>query len=239
MISVLKKRTMGILLALLILAISACSTDSEPLNSDNATTARYRLTFKSNWNALDFPTNFPVNRHFSDLIGVVHREGAHIWEVGQTASTGIENVAELGVNTELEGEINSGTGMAGEGELVSGGGIPVDQDSVVLTFNITVDYPCISLISMVAPSPDWFVGVENLSLRKDGDWIERMAVDLPVYDAGTDDGATFVAPNSDSNPPGTIALLSSDAADTDFQNGVHRNEPTLHIASFVFERIDN
>ena len=48
---------------------------------------------------------------------------------------------------------------------------------------------------MVAPSPDWFVGVSRLALFDNGDWIEERRVTLTPWDAGTDGGATFTSPD--------------------------------------------
>ena len=84
---------------------------------------------------------------------------------------------------------------------------------------------------MLAPSPDWFVGVSALPLVEDGEWRERVEVMLRVYDAGTDDGAVFTAANADSQPPQPITRLTSDPGDTDFTEG---NDP---IGTFVFAKL--
>ena len=48
---------------------------------------------------------------------------------------------------------------------------------------------------MIAPSPDWFVGVTGLPLYEDGSWVEELVVELYPYDAGTDSGSTYESPN--------------------------------------------
>jgi hypothetical protein len=60
---------------------------------------------------------------------------------------------------------------------------------------------------MVAPSPDWFVGVHDLDLSADGDWAAERTVVLYPYDAGTDDGATYSAPDLAARPHAAIAPL--------------------------------
>ena len=62
---------------------------------------------------------------------------------------------------------------------------------------------------MVAPSPDWFVGVSGLDLRPGGTWVSSLTVDLFSYDAGTDSGPNFTSPNTDTNPQDPIALLGA------------------------------
>ncbi len=37
--------------------------------------------------------------------------------------------------------------------------------STSLDFELTEDFPLVTLVAMIAPSPDWFIGVRNLDLR--------------------------------------------------------------------------
>ena len=61
---------------------------------------------------------------------------------------------------------------------------------------------------MVAPSPDWFVGVAGLSLLDaQGQWLAERTVDLYPWDAGTEDGDGFSMNNAATAPPGTIENL--------------------------------
>jgi hypothetical protein len=92
--------------------------------------------------------------------------------------------------------------------LLSGGGIGLSPSSVNLQFNISQEYPLISLVSMIAPSPDWFVGVDGLNLRENGQWLEQLSVDLLPYDAGTDSGSSYNSSNSPSNPFAPIDIIN-------------------------------
>ena len=60
---------------------------------------------------------------------------------------------------------------------------------------------------MIAPSPDWFVGINSLPLRENGEWIERIERELSPYDAGTDDGVTFQSDNANSSPQDAIQRI--------------------------------
>ncbi len=75
------------------------------------------------------------------------------------------------------------------------------------TFEIEVDDPNVTLISMVAPSPDWFVGVSDLSLRNGEFWVQALTVDLHPYDAGTENGSSFSLNNLATDPQEPIALI--------------------------------
>jgi hypothetical protein len=62
---------------------------------------------------------------------------------------------------------------------------------------------------MVAPSPDWFVGVDSLPLYENGQWRPLITVDLFPYDSGTDSGVFFDSPNADTQPREPIAALGA------------------------------
>lgn len=50
----------------------------------------------------------------------------------------------------------------------------------------------VSFVSMIDPSPDWFLGVSGLDLcLRNCTWAESKIVDLYPYDAGTDSGPTY------------------------------------------------
>lgn len=44
---------------------------------------------------------------------------------------------------------------------------------------------------MISPSHDRFVGVTNLELRSDGEWLKELTVDLYPWDAGPEQGSEF------------------------------------------------
>lgn len=170
-------------------------------------TARYEVEFDSDWSAALHPTDFPSFPHFSGLIGTTHHGEFQLWGPEFLASPGIRSMAETGGKTPLRSEIEAQiTGGAAE-HLLSGGGISRSPGRVSLTFPISQSHSLVSLVSMVAPSPDWFVGVHDLNLFVDGDWISELSVPLYAYDAGTDSGASFTSPNRVTNPPQGISRI--------------------------------
>ena len=198
--------------------------------------ATYRVTFETSWTQSAFPTQFPPGRHFSGLVGATHNDGVSLWDEGKLATLGIQNMAELGDKTQLLAEVNRAI-QAGQAQYpLSGGGIGFADNRVMLDFEITQTHPRVSLVSMVAPSPTWFVGVSQLPLFNNQQWVDELTIPLEVYDAGTDSGLSFASPDSARNPHIPIGLLSSAATDTDFNRGVHRNGGA-YIGTFSFKRI--
>jgi hypothetical protein len=177
------------------------------------------------------PVDFPPNPHFSGLIGATHNAAAHLWEEGETATPGIENMAETGGKSPLDSEIDSLIGGGGACVKISGGGISRSPGVVTVTLTVSQDCPVVSVVSMIAPSPDWFVGVSGLSLYENGAWIEQKVVELFPYDAGTDSGGSYTSPDEATDSPEGIRRIETEPLLVD------GSVPPL--GTFTFSRLDD
>ena len=163
--------------------------------------ATYKLTFTSTWSASSHPDDFPSNPHFSGLIGATHSDAVHFWRTGETATDGIKQMAELGAKGVLISEINRAKGESNADSEINAGGIGNSPGVRKTTFDIRPPWNFVTVTSMLAPSPDWFVGVSGLNLLdEDMNWIDTLEIDLFVYDAGTDSGSNYTSPNRPTNP---------------------------------------
>lgn len=199
-----------------------------------AVAASYRLTFNAIWSPSTHPLNFPGNPHFSGLVGAVHNEQVIFWEPGQIASPGIEFMAETGGKSPLLDEVQFAVDAGSALAAIDGPGIGLSPDSVSIEFDVTVDYPQVTITSMLAPSPDWFVGLHNFSLLDvNGEFIESAVITLPLYDSGTDNGASYESFNDDADPKAPIARVFSEPADSPFVDG----EP--NVGTFTLELISS
>jgi len=181
--------------------------------------AMYRATFVAIWSVDTHPINFPDNPHFSPLTGAVHSEQAIFWEMGQNATDGIEQMAETGAPsillTEVQAVIDEGRALA----AIQGVGIEVSPGSTSVEFTVNRDYPLVTLVSMLAPSPDWFIGVNSLQMiDESGEFRPLITVDLSLYDSGTDGGTRYTSVDQEI-PPSPIDLVNSFPLDSDFQGG--------------------
>ena len=164
-------------------------------------TARYRITVVSEWTPSSRPTTRPSNSHFSPTVLINHGTPGDLFAVGARASSGVEQMAETGATGALRAE------LAGDGtvsDVRTGSSIfGIGQNS----FDVTVARgdELVSLVTMLAPSPDWFVGVRDVDLLRGDGWVDRLELDLGNYDAGTDSGTGFRSPNADTNPAETIS----------------------------------
>ena len=175
----------------------------------NTQSATYRVTFEGKFTdaALASGVSVPSGDHFTTLIGSVHNGSVTFWSNGGTASAGIESMAEIGGTSTLKSEINAAnpnTLAVIEQSIASGGTATATVD-----ITLTTDHPLVTLTSMVASSPDWFVGVSGLSLRNTADdgWQPSLSVNLFPWDAGTEEGTEFSLNNAASSPQGTITNI--------------------------------
>jgi hypothetical protein len=178
-----------------------------PAPTPAATTARYRVTFESSWRAETHPTDFPTDAHYSRLIGGTHSSRVRFWAAAGTASAGIEAMAEQGRTSPLDAEVQSAIAAGTAYSLIQGGALARSPGTATAEFEIGRDHPLVSLVTMVAPSPDWFVGVDSLSLVEGGDWAAEKTVVLHPWDAGTDSGASYASTDLDTQPRQPIHLL--------------------------------
>jgi hypothetical protein len=192
-----------ILLSFILILIFSAGCNDE----DVPQTATYKVTFSSVWSKATHPADFPRNPHFSGLIGATHNDAARFWQVGGLASPGIKNMAETGVKSPLDKEILRAMKAGRAGEKLSGSGMPVSPGKVELTFKVSREFPRVTLVSMIAPSPDWFVGVSGLPLFENGDWVEKKIVELYPYDAGTDSGRSYASGDKATKPQARITRL--------------------------------
>ncbi len=179
------------------------------VNNSVTETADYRVVFDATWSQVTHPNQFPNGAHFSPLVGGNHSVNAVFWESGALSSPGIENMAEMGSTSTLVSEIDAQVAAGFAEQAIVGNGID-SPGSTSLTLTMNRDFPLVSLVTMIAPSPDWFAGVHDLPLlTSQGQWVSEITVDLFAYDAGTDLGVTYESPNEDANPKLPIVRLNS------------------------------
>ena len=177
-----------------------------------SSTATYTVTFESNWTQTAHPHssgNLPSNAHWSKLVGATHNNQVTFLEMGQTSTTGIENLAEQGVNTAFFSEINTAIDLDTAYGLIDGSGLGTAAGQITINNVITNDdFPLLTLASMIAPSPDWMVAINSISLLDgSGEWENEIILDLFPYDAGTDSGIDYTSANNDTNPKEPIISL--------------------------------
>ena len=195
----LRRRRFGVLLSVPVaLGLTALPAAAQ--------TITYEVSFEGNWTLASTPGGVVGGAHFTTLIGGVHGSGVTFWAAGAQASAGVEGVAELGATGTFRSEVQGSSHTRSViQQSVSGGG----TGSATFNIDVTRTHPLVTLLSMIGPSPDWFVGVSGVSLLNASDeWRPSLVVDLSPYDAGTEDGEEFSLSNPATNPQGVITNIS-------------------------------
>lgn len=191
-----------------------CARDAEedPMSEAKATpagapmdAAEYTLVFRSNWTKSNHPFEYPAagavtGPHFSGIIGTSHNGSYSLFRDGSTPTPGLEKLSEEGKHSPLDEEIRAAIANGSAGALFETGGLRDFNDSLVTTVRVDASHPMVSLVAMIAPSPDWFAGVADLNLMDNGQWVASKIVQLYAWDSGGDEGTTYKAPDSDNNP---------------------------------------
>jgi hypothetical protein len=189
-----------LLVALVALPVSM---PAQAQTSDDSAT--YTVTFQGNWTTASTPDGVVGGAHFTTLIGAVHNAMVTFWAPGGTATTGVENVAELGSTSTFQSEINANSNAVSVIRNGVGGG---GRGSATFEVTVTRDHPLVTLLSMIGPSPDWFVGVSGRSLLDaQAQWLSRLEIDLFPYDAGTEEGTEFSLGNDATSPREAIMSI--------------------------------
>jgi Spondin_N len=200
----------GIILYLFV-AFTSCKKDtvSEIVETQSVikidSTASYKLIITGTWAAPQH--TIPVTEHFTQFIGLIHGSECNVYKVGTLASKGVEDVAERGNIVVLKREMDSLI-MLNKALSKFFLTIPGIVGKDYATINVNIKNANISFESMLAPTPDWFVGVDSYNLIQNGKWITDITIPVYGYDAGTEDGDVFGYANPATLPQQPISLMT-------------------------------
>lgn len=168
------------------------------------------VVFEATWSDTTHPDDYPAGAHFSSLIGATHNDVINFWRPGELASQGIKDVAERGAIGEFQRAIRDEIYTSTAYAVISGSNAG-SPDVVSTDFILSPEYPLFTMVTMIAPSPDWFVGVYDVLLYENGRWLDHY-IELYPWDAGTDSGTTYTSSNEVTDPPQPISLITDGPA---------------------------
>lgn len=208
---------------------------TEPEVPESPATARYSVTFTAQWTAGDHGP-VPGGAHFTTLAGAAVNAQADLWTPGELATSGLETLAELGQTGGFFREIAAAAAAGNASAAITSSGTGATGTST-FEFQASQDLPNFTFASMVAPSPDWFLGLSEFSLLdNNGNWIDDTGhMGLPAWDAGTETGSEFSLNGRDTNPQEPIRLLTQTVGNAvEFENGTVNGN---YLATIRFKRL--
>ena len=168
----------------------------------------YEITYETAWTEDSTNAPIPENAHFSPAFVALHPYDTVLYAAHVPATSGIKLMAETGETSILEDEASSLGAIFAKGTKLNVQGI------TTVTLTATPEADLLTLVSMIAPSPDWFVGITSLSLCQSWEWIDSFSGDLASLDAGTDSGPDFASEDEVTDPAEPILYLTKDLSES-------------------------
>lgn len=206
-------------LAFMIAALGALALGASASASANdegsADTATYSVVFVPSWNPASHAVEYPIThaKHglLTPIIGATHGGNYRIFTPGTTPTPGLETLSEMGKHSPLDSEIKAAIAARTASSLIEfADASPGPVHPVVsATFDINQRQPMVSLVGMVAPSPDWFYGVSAVELLEDGRWLPSVSVNAYAWDSGGDAGTTYMAEDLNLEPKAKTRLVDT------------------------------
>lgn len=211
---------------LLLIFLSSCKKDKLDRFS-----VVYEVEFISTWSASTHPTDFPSNAHFSPFMATSHLSSASLFFEGLDASDGLKDMAETGNTDKLEEELQVMINLGQSLDKVKGNSFDSPGNSSKFQLGMKAGYQNVTVVSMIASSPDWFVAATTSLLDPvDGLWYDEVIAHAVSYDAGTDSGTTFTSGNQATNPVAPISYL-------DIGPLTEGQDTVINMGYFKFTRI--
>ncbi len=210
--------------------------------------ATYNLTVTNSWSQASHESWAPrfssvSGPHFSHLGGGTHNSSLSIWQDGGLSSPGMIFMQETGwidhsnpATVDLKSEFDT---HIADGSAYSFLNYPRHfsplESPVTVSLDVSSTHPLVTLVSMLGPSPDWFIGVSGLNMRDGGDWLDTITVDLFTYNGGSrsNDETFLCCENGPLESPQKAITLFTDTPDV---NDPLRTALTgAQIGTFTFD----
>lgn len=125
-------------------------------------------------------TNLTQGIYFTPLLLAAHPDSASLFEVGETASVELQQMAEGGA---LDGLAMIGTAIGADSVANPAGGLLAPGSSTTAMLSTSANNTVLSVVAMILPSNDAFVGLDNWTIPTTAG---TYTLYLNAYDAGTE-----------------------------------------------------
>lgn len=134
-------------------------------------------------------TNLTQGIHFTPLMIAAHDGENHIFEVGTAATTALAEMAEGGSLGSLEAALS---GINADMSKNPAGGLLAPGAQTTTTLNTADGNDYLSLVAMLLPTNDGFVGLDSWKIKGPGTYT----INLSGYDAGTEANDELLVPGA-------------------------------------------
>jgi len=171
-------------------------------------------------------TNLTNSINFTPILVASHRKGVAIFEAGSAASDELTAIAEGGDTSLLAATLSDSGRVA---DIQNSGGLLGPGESVSVEIKTKSHARRISLASMMLPTNDGFIAIQNIKAPKKG----SRTVYSPGYDAGTEPNDEVCA-----NIPGPTCGGAGLSPELDGEGYVHINRGVHGIGDLAADVYD-
>ncbi len=168
-------------------------------------------------------TNLTNGTYFTPLLVTAHDDSADLFEPGTTASDELAAMAEGG---NIDGLLGLVGGIDADTIGNPAGGLLAPGDTISFTMTTSPDRPLLSVVAMLLPTNDGFVGLDSFELPTAAGTYQ---VDLLAYDAGSEANDERI---TGGGAPG-VAGIPADPGENGGVSGTgvttEESNPTVHI----------
>ena len=156
----------------------------------------------------------PAGAGFGETIVVAHKCDFSFFTVGNSASAGVQALAEGGATSDFQAEVTAAVaaGNAQASWTIPAPDSPTGNKNGPNSVPVKEEFSCLTILVKINPTSDWFAGVSSYDLRSGGTWPtpgnnNNVFIDLFPFDASTLEGTEFATSTTATSPQGTIASL--------------------------------
>lgn len=125
-------------------------------------------------------TNLTHGNHFTPLLVAAHPAGQHLFQVGETASSSLQAMAEGG---DISGLSTDLAAISADISANPAGGLMAPGQSISFSLSTGMDNTRLSVVAMILPTNDGFVGLDAIEIPSEPGTYSWT---LNAYDAGTE-----------------------------------------------------
>lgn len=168
-------------------------------------------------------TNLTHGNHFTPLFFSAHGSGTHFFEVGTSASSEIQTMAEGGSTAGL---VTQASGLSLPYQDNPAGGLLAPGSTTSIDSWDVGDNDRLSITGMILPTNDGFVGIDSWPIP---DTAGTYTVFLNAYDAGTEANDEIVNGGGASGTPGIPIAPSGDNGENATGVTTEESNASVHI----------
>ena len=218
---------------LMVVAGLAVTTDTADAASPSEQ-RKFKTQFQGKFDtpALASGVQVPAGAGFGETIFVAHKCAFPFFTVGNSASAGVQALAEGGSISDFHAEVTAAVaaGNAQASWTIDAPNSPTGNKNGPNSVPVQEEFSCLTILVKINPTSDWFAGVSAYDLRSGGTWPtpgngNNIFIDLFPFDAGTLDGTEFATSTTATSSQGTITSLRNTGKFSD--NKIARLKLTL------------